>query len=85
MPVFSVQPHFDHIEILTDEGLYRLAEAAVCGGSAKIRITGGEPLMRKGVVDFCTMLSALPSTHERPLPEKAMIRRQVWCQLIRVA
>jgi hypothetical protein len=41
--------------------------------------------MRKGVVDFCTMLGALPSTHERPLPEKAMIRRQVWCQLIRVA
>lgn len=60
MPVFSGRPHLNHIEILTYEELYRLAEAAVCAGISKIRITGGEPLVRKGVVDFCSMLGALP-------------------------
>jgi len=60
MPMFSDRPHLDQIEILTYEELHRLVEAAVCAGISKIRITGGEPLVRKGVVDFCTMLAALP-------------------------
>lgn len=60
MPEFSGRPHLNHIEILTYEELYRLAEAAVCAGISKIRITGGEPLVRKGVGDFCSMLGALP-------------------------
>jgi GTP 3',8-cyclase len=60
MPVFSGRPHLDQIEILTYEEMYRLAEAAVCAGISKIRITGGEPLVRNGVVDFCTMLGNLP-------------------------
>ena len=60
MPEFSGRPHLNQIEILTYEELYRLAEAAVCAGISKIRITGGEPLVRNGIVDFCSMLGALP-------------------------
>ncbi len=60
MPVFSGRPHLDQIDILTYEELYRLAEAAVCAGISKIRITGGEPLVRKGMVEFCRMLGTLP-------------------------
>lgn len=60
MPVFSDRPHLDHGEILTYEELYRLAEAAVCAGISKIRITGGEPLVRRGMVEFCRMLGSLP-------------------------
>ena len=60
MPVFSGRPHLNQIEILTYEELHRLAETAVCAGISKIRITGGEPLVRKGMVEFCRMLGSLP-------------------------
>jgi cyclic pyranopterin phosphate synthase len=39
-------------EILSYEELLRLAAVAAEAGIRKIRITGGEPLMRRGVVDF---------------------------------
>ncbi len=67
MPVFSGRPHLNHVEILTYEELYRLAEAAVCAGISKIRITGGEPLVRKGMVEFCNMLGSLPGLNSLAL------------------
>ena len=38
-------------ELLADEEIERLVRAAVGLGIKTIRITGGEPLVRKGVVD----------------------------------
>jgi len=54
----------EHADILSYEQLYRLAEAAVALGIEKIRVTGGEPLVRKGIVDFLAQLSALPGLKE---------------------
>lgn len=48
-----------HAEILSYEEICRLTKAAVEAGISKIRITGGEPLMRKGVVELCRLLSAI--------------------------
>lgn len=48
-----------HGEICSFEELYRMAEAAVRLGVRKIRVTGGEPLVRRGIVDFCARLAAL--------------------------
>jgi len=59
MPPFSGRPHLAQTEILNYEELYRLAEAAVTTGVSKIRVTGGEPLVRKGVIGFCEMLGKL--------------------------
>ncbi|MFZ5452398.1 MAG: GTP 3',8-cyclase MoaA [Thermodesulfobacteriota bacterium] len=39
-------------EILRYEEMLRLARVAVAQGIRKIRVTGGEPLVRKGVVEF---------------------------------
>jgi GTP 3',8-cyclase len=47
-------------EILTYEELFAVARAAVAVGVTKIRITGGEPLLRKNMLEFCRMLSSLP-------------------------
>ncbi len=58
-PAFSNRPRLPRADILSFEELYRLVEAAAAIGISKIRITGGEPLERKGIVDFCTMLGAL--------------------------
>src|SRR5690606_1304004 len=51
-------------QILSLEELYRLARVFVGRGVKKIRITGGEPLVRKGIVDLCAQISALPGLRE---------------------
>ena len=51
-------------EILSYEDLYRIAQVAVEQGIEKIRVTGGEPLVRKGIVDFLTRLGQLPGLKE---------------------
>ncbi|MFA5843844.1 MAG: GTP 3',8-cyclase MoaA [Coriobacteriia bacterium] len=43
-------------EILTYEEIERFADAAVAEGISKIRITGGEPLVRRGIVDHVRRL-----------------------------
>ena len=48
-----------HDDILRYEEFLRIARIAVSKGISKIRITGGEPLVRKGLVDFIGDLSAL--------------------------
>ena len=49
-------------EILRYEELLRLAAVAAAAGLHKIRITGGEPLVRRGVVDFLKELNHLHRT-----------------------
>ena len=49
-----------HDAILTYEELLLIAETAVEIGIEKIRITGGEPLVRSGIVSFLGKLSAIP-------------------------
>ncbi|MBK3510879.1 GTP 3',8-cyclase MoaA [Pseudomonas sp. MF6747] len=50
--------------ILTLEELYQLAESFVTLGTRKIRLTGGEPLIRPGVVELCRRIAALPGLRE---------------------
>ncbi|HXP55176.1 MAG TPA: radical SAM protein, partial [Streptosporangiaceae bacterium] len=52
-------------ELLTDDEIIRLARIAVtCLGVAEIRLTGGEPLLRRGLPQLVTRMAAL-----RPRPE----------------
>ncbi len=52
-------PRLSHDEILTYEEILRLVRIGVSLGISKIRVTGGEPLVRKGVYGFLTDLSKL--------------------------
>src|SRR5215831_11223461 len=45
----------------------RMARVLVSLGITKIRITGGEPLLRRGVIDFVRELATLPTTSGDPL------------------
>ena len=47
-------------EILSDDELIAVVQTAVSLGFKKFRVTGGEPLIRPGVVDFIRRLNALP-------------------------
>ncbi|MGD8508777.1 MAG: GTP 3',8-cyclase MoaA [Syntrophobacterales bacterium] len=53
-------PKLDHDDILSYEEFLHIIQVAVDMGITKVRITGGEPLVRKGVTDFCRRLAALP-------------------------
>lgn len=63
MPEHGV-PKRAHSEICSLEELCDMAAAAVSLGVRKVRITGGEPLVRRGVVSLCQMLRALPGLEE---------------------
>ena len=58
MPAEGVTP-IAHSEILSYEEILRLARVGVSLGIRKIRVTGGEPLVRKGIVPFVRQLAAL--------------------------
>ncbi|WP_022948993.1 GTP 3',8-cyclase MoaA [Methylohalobius crimeensis] len=47
-------------QILTLEEIYTLAEAFVALGVEKIRITGGEPLVRRGALELIEKIGRLP-------------------------
>ena len=51
-------------EILSYEELLRIAAVAAKVGIRKIRITGGEPLVRRGVADFINNLQQIPGIEE---------------------
>ncbi|AZF55121.1 Cyclic pyranopterin phosphate synthase (MoaA) [Pseudomonas sp. R4-34-07] len=51
-------------QILSLEELYQLAQSFVALGTRKIRLTGGEPLVRQGVVELCKRIAALPGLRE---------------------
>ena len=53
-----------HGDICSLEELRDMAAAAVSCGVRKIRVTGGEPLVRRGAVDFCRMLAEIPGVEE---------------------
>jgi len=58
MPIEGIS-HLMHEDILSYEEIVRIASIAVKEGITKIRVTGGEPLVRKGVVNLIGWLSQL--------------------------
>ena len=57
-------PSRPHEDILRYEEIERVARAAAGLGFSKIRLTGGESLVRKGIVDLVRMLSQVPGIHD---------------------
>ena len=52
-------PNLPHKEILRYEEILRIVRIGVCLGISKVRVTGGEPLVRKGVYDFLSQLTQI--------------------------
>ncbi|MDY3280947.1 GTP 3',8-cyclase MoaA [Dysosmobacter sp.] len=53
-----------HGEILSVEECVEIGRAAVDCGVRKIRLTGGEPLVRRGILDICRGLRSIPELEE---------------------
>ena len=59
MPPAGVPP-LDHRDILSYEEITRFAVAAVEAGIRRVRITGGEPLVRRGIAHLVGALAGVP-------------------------
>ena len=59
MPVEGIKM-LSHTDILSYEEILEVIRVAVSMGISKVRITGGEPLVRKGLVQFISEVAALP-------------------------
>ncbi len=53
-----------HEDILSFEEIREIVTAAAVLGVTKVRVTGGEPLVRRGCVNLCRMLSEVPGIRE---------------------
>lgn len=54
----------DHNDIITFEEIVDVVKLSVEQGIDKIRITGGEPLVRKGIVDLVRMIAEIPGVKD---------------------
>ncbi len=64
---------FNHSEILRYEEILRLAVLAVSKGITKIRVTGGEPLVRRDAVKLIHHLSQLRGVQDLSLTTNAIL------------
>jgi cyclic pyranopterin phosphate synthase len=53
-------PRLSHEEVLRYEEILRIVRVGVGLGISKVRVTGGEPLVRKGVLGFLAELARIP-------------------------
>jgi len=64
---------FGHNDILRYEEILRVIRVAVRLGVEKVRITGGEPLARKGLVDFVAILNGIEGLHDLSLTTNGVL------------
>jgi len=57
-------PLIPHDEILRYEEILRLVRVYAPIGISKVRVTGGEPLVRKGIIDFIAQLSQITGIND---------------------
>ena len=81
MPAGGV-PKRDRGDVCSLEELVEITQAAVDCGVRKVRLTGGEPLVRRGILDICRGISAISEVEElclttngRRLPQMAAALR----------
>jgi cyclic pyranopterin phosphate synthase len=72
MPEEGVK-YMQHAEILTFEEIERFVRVAVSLGVTKLRVTGGEPLVRKGLPVLIRMLAAIPGIRDLALTTNGVL------------
>lgn len=73
----------NHHDVLSYEQLLLVAQHAVAMGIEKVRITGGEPLVRKGIVEFLGELAKIPGLNQLVLTTNGMLLEKMATDLKR--
>ena len=71
----------EHTDMLTEDEIIHAVEAAAELGITKIRITGGEPLVKKNIVSICRRTAAVPGIREVCLTTNGLLLPQLASQL----
>ena len=66
-------PSIPHEDVLSYEDMAFFVKAAVEVGISKVRITGGEPLVRKGLPSLVAMIRAIPEIHDISLTTNGVL------------
>ena len=67
----------DHADMLTEDEMIRAVEAAASLGVTKLRITGGEPLVKKNIVSICRRAAAVEGIKEVCLTTNGVLLPQL--------
>jgi len=70
-------PLIPHKDILTYEEILRIVRVFAPEGISKIRLTGGEPLVRKGIVDFISSLSHIEEIEDLSLTTNGILLKEL--------
>ena len=66
-------PLLKHEEILSFEEILDFVKTAVSHGIDKVRITGGEPLVRKGIAEFIGRLSDIDGIRDLAMTTNGLL------------
>ncbi|NWF91839.1 MAG: GTP 3',8-cyclase MoaA [Syntrophaceae bacterium] len=69
-------PLIPHEEILTYEEIVRIVRVFATQGISKIRLTGGEPLVRKGVAELISRLSRIEGIEDLSLTTNGVLLKE---------
>jgi len=72
-----------HDAVLSYEELLLIAETAIGLGIEKVRITGGEPLVRAGIVGFLSRLAQINGLHHLALTTNGLLLAEMAADLYR--
>lgn len=75
MPAQGVE-QLSHSDILSFEEIEDVVKTAVQYGVDKVRLTGGEPLVRKGIVDLFAHIAAIPGITDLALTTNGTLLEQ---------
>ena len=70
-----------HVDMLTEDEFITAVEAAAALGITKVRITGGEPLVRKNIISICRRTAAVEGIKEVCLTTNGILLPQLAKQL----
>jgi cyclic pyranopterin phosphate synthase len=71
----------DHVDMLSEDEFIAAVEAAAALGIKKIRITGGEPLVKRNIVSICRRAAAVEGIKEVCLTTNGILLPQMARQL----
>jgi len=74
---------FGHEEVLRYEEIQRISEVAARKGISKIRITGGEPLVRKGAVGLVRSLAGIRGISDLSMTTNGLLLKEFAADLFR--
>ena len=76
MPEYGIKL-LEHKDILTYEEIVEVTKEAIKSGITKVRITGGEPLVRKGVAHLVEMIAKLDGIQDLALTTNGILLEEL--------